>query len=392
MNYSIEQEKIINSTKKYIFVLAGAGSGKTFTIVERINKLLDSNVSVLDILCITFSKKATFSLKSRLKNNMLNVSTIHSFCYQNIKNDNINLLTKEDSIPFDKNEMLKIYKYKTSLKTGKKTKLIKRYEKYLIETHKIDFCDLLIAFLKESKNFYYKYIFVDEFQDINNLEYQVIKKISNKDTFLFCVGDPDQSIYAFKGSNSKIIYHYIKEFKSTVYLLTTNYRSVSNIIVSSNKVIKHNNRLLKKNMTSTNNIINKTKHLISLDIDEEAIKVVDIIKTLPNISEVCVLFRNHYQSYPLKKLLIEQDISFINKDSDTNQGVSLLSIHESKGLEFDYVFIIGATNNNHLRKCDKQIYLEEERRIFYVSITRAKKQLYLCYYQNEKRLKFIDEM
>src|SRR5690606_29640483 len=216
---------------------------------------------------------------------------------------------------------------------------------------------------------------VDEFQDTNLLQFKLLETMIKKDTFCFTVGDPDQSIYAFRGARFELIDQFVKQYQASVLKLSKNYRSNDLIIDAANNLIKHNKNRFKKHL-ETLKIATNNPVIFIYDKDLIMQKVVELIK-IKRLYQAVILYRNHYQVSYLKQLL-EQNFLF---------DVRLLSFHESKGLEFDTVIIIGA----EILPYDKDnIFFnkEEERRLFFVGITRAINNLYIF---STRKTKFLKE-
>lgn len=377
---NIEQEKIINSNYNKIFVNAGAGTGKTFTIVYKINKLLESGVDPSKILCISFTNKSAFNLKERINKSEVVVATFHKYIYDILKNSNI--IKSDivgDNIPFSKDDLNKISKYKNG-QIKIKPILYNNYQNYLIDNNLIDFDDIFIKFLETPFKSDIDYLFLDEFQDTNPLQYQIIKKITKDNTYILAVGDIKQSIYSFRGSDKKVIEKFIKDYNAKVLNLSINYRSASNLITFFNKVIKSKFDFNFTPLLSSSNeigyiFINKFK-----DDFIEAKYVIDKIKYYLlkgyKKSDILVASRDIVR---LSKIKSEMFKSYLNI-SDEKNSISLLTIHKSKGLEFKIVFIIGLERGFFPKKMENtyQSYIEEKR-LFYVGITRCKKILHLTY-------------
>lgn len=391
------QEKAVYTKEPFLFLLAGAGTGKTSVIVARIKHLINSGIKPEKILAITFTNKASKEMKKRINHENISVHTFHQFCFKKLK-EHLDYCETiyEDELPFTDDERLKITTYKNSLFTKKKPKMYEEYQLFLKEKKAKDFDDLLIDFHhyfhKLEKHISYDYIFVDEFQDTNLLQYLIIKKMAKKNTHIFCVGDPDQSIYRFRGAHDKIIEIFIKEFHASIYKLTLNYRSSKQILMIANGIIKRNNSKHKKVLMTYNNYESNILNLSFNDMTDEAIyisnKINDYIKSGIQPSEIAVLFRNHHRSFYLRQRLDGIDIKYQSDrlKSTFFSSVHLLSLHQAKGLEFSFVFIIGLEQGTlpsyHAKT---QLDLEEERRLFFVGITRAKKDLYLSHvwYNND---------
>lgn len=402
------QKKVVYTNEPFLFLLAGAGSGKTRVVIERIKYLLKEGVEVKAILALTFTNKAANEMKERIGNSEIAIHTFHQYCFQQLKKTKRYDydIYQEREQDFSKEIMLEISKYKNSYFKTKKPKYFERYQSYLKSNNLKDFEDLLIDFLEEnlkSKNRrHYDYIFIDEFQDTNELQYMILKTLIDDTTNVLCVGDPDQSIYAFRGAKTQIINQFIKEYKAKVEKLMINYRSNSTIINHANRLIKRNYRKLKKDLIPFHSKTNQITSYLFMDTEEESKTILEIIKE--HISkgvkplEIAVLYRSHYRSFHLINYLKKEDYLYYQiKDKQTDH-IHMLTIHQAKGLEFEVVIILGleASIFPSLQTNQKQL-LEEERRLMFVAMTRAKNHLiftHICYdsfFQRQKPSLFIKE-
>lgn len=272
--------------------------------------------------------------------------------------------------------------------------IVKQYIHYCTDKSYLDFNDLIsrstslfqnhedITTIYKNK---YEYILVDEFQDVNNLQVELIKLLLTDKTQLFCVGDDWQSIYGFRGSNVSYIVEFEKHFPySKVIKLNLNYRSTQNIVGASNEVIKHNKFKIEKDVQASK----KSEHKIVVyagNSEEENIqfcfnKVRELLKEGIQNDDILFLYRR-------SKMYTPYYFKFKN-ESIRVQGKT---IHASKGLEAKVVFIIGLKEGNGgfpdiwledrifqiIKKANHDLLMEEERRLFYVAITRAKDKLFL---------------
>ena len=417
------QEKAVKCKRKNVLVLAGAGSGKTYTIVERIKYLVgELNVNPKEILCISFTNDAVNKLKSDINNKDVDVLTFHKLA--------LNIIGKKKEVLSDdmlydiimdtfsndtlfglykisKDEMYKLVQtfinlfksknyeldnfYKMINKSSGKDKVLLKeimkcyicYETYLNKENVIDFNDMINLAIKRVDTFkkVYKYIIIDEYQDTSLTKLNLIIKLRNKyNANLFLVGDDYQSIYRFTGSDVRIITNirkYIPFIK--IIKLKNTYRNSNELIKIAGKFIMKNSNQKKKNLKSLISIKNPINIIYYSDLNHainEAIKE-------DNITNLFILSRNN------------KDLDLI-KLKDVNY--QKLSVHKSKGLEEDYVFIINVNNNSNgfpnkfkdhkiLKFVNnyKEYYpYEEERRLFYVALTRCKKKVYLFVpYDNE---------
>lgn len=272
--------------------------------------------------------------------------------------------------------------------------ILKKYNQYCIDKSYLDFNDLISRSIslfqnhKDISNKYkskFQYILVDEFQDVNNLQVKLIKLLLTDDTQLFCVGDDWQSIYGFRGSNVNYIVEFEKHFaNSQIVKLNLNYRSTQNIVGASNEVIKHNKFKIDKDVHASK----KSEHKIvvySGNSEEENVqycldKVRELLEDGINNDDILFLYRR-------SKMFSSYYFKFKNE----NIRVQWKTIHASKGLEAKVVFIVGLTEGGGgfpdiwledrifqvIKKANHDLLMEEERRLFYVAITRAKDKLFL---------------
>jgi superfamily I DNA/RNA helicase len=272
--------------------------------------------------------------------------------------------------------------------------IVKKYSHYCTDKSYLDYNDLISRSISLFQNHddianrykgKYQYILVDEFQDVNNLQVKLIELLLTNGTQLFCVGDDWQSIYGFRGSNVSYIIEFERHFQGAKTIkLNLNYRSTQNIVGASNEVIKHNKFKVEKEVQAAK----RSEHKIvvySGNSDEENVQFcLDRINELlaDGISNDEILFL-----YRRSKMFDPYFLKF------KNEGIRVQhkTIHASKGLEAKVVFIIGLTEGNGgfpdiwmedrifqiIKKANHDVLMEEERRVFYVAITRAGDKLFL---------------
>ena len=405
-------------------VVAGAGSGKTFTIVNKIKYLLDNNIyKENELLIISFTNESVNDLKRKIDYN-LDIMTFHKLAITLINNPDMKI-SNEYYLKFIINEYFNSYgKY-----NKKQNKLIKRilqemdidnlkkliftfinlyksnyndinyllnlyqkshfinkiYFKIILEIYHIynqeiessnlyDFNDMIkIATNNINNNIIktnYKYIIIDEFQDTSLNRFKLIDAIMKQNNAkIFVVGDDYQSIYRFSGCNLDIFLNFNKLVSNlNIINLDYNYRNPKEIIDVANSFIMKNKNQIKKETICLKNI-NKPIKICFYKNKRTAIeKILKYIDT-----KYLILGRN-------------------NKDKDlfNVQDKPFLTIHKSKGLEEDNIILINLTNNNNslpsktknhkiinkLIKTDYYPY-EEERRLFYVALTRTRNNIYL---------------
>lgn len=370
----------VSADDRFILLIAGAGSGKTRVIVSRVKRLVGEGVKPEKILLISFTKKNTIEMKQRLSNikGTPFITTFHGFCYQMLKSQLTSKIVIEEDLVgwgYTKDELRQIDILKRHGSTSKKLKV---YNRLLKKQNRIDFTDLemlMIKKLAEDDSFrkhitnLFDYIFIDEFQDTSTIQFKLLKQLTSKTIHIFCVGDPDQSIYSFRGASSRVLKDYVKFFKPRVLYLDINYRSNKNIVNLSNNLINHNKRDTPKNLQASRETLGDIEVKYFKDDDSQNAFIIKEIRHLLSRTlrehDIAILYRNHYVANTLKEALYHTYI----------EGLNILTIHQAKGLEFKVVFIIGL-NENILPM--QNVLIEEERRLFYVAVTRAKESLYLC--------------
>lgn len=244
----------------------------------------------------------------------------------------------------------------------------------------------------------YKYLFVDEFQDINELQFQIIQEFSKQGAWIFAVGDDYQNIYSFRGSNIDYILNFRNYFpeNSDVFKLTYNFRSTREIINFANAVIENNtNQVPKKMIPGIPQESPKQKPIVKyfensgLQNNFVVSQVTKLIEQNVNLDEIAILSPLNQSLFLIEELLVKRNIRTVYLDSKSDVRtikkpgyVCLCTIHKSKGLEWDHVFLTNASDELIPRmKSPKAI--EEDRRLFYVAITRPKLELSIYYTANQ---------
>ncbi len=367
-NLNDKQRQAVTNTEGPMLILAGAGSGKTRVLTTKIAYLIEEkNVDPSNILAITFTNKAANEMKERVYN-MLNIdpkamqiSTFHSFGLSIIKRhykelgfkSNFTIIDSDDSmlvikkILKDMNLDPKIYNPKVirnKISSAKNelmspdeldkftnneideiaVKVYNEYQNKLSINNSLDFDDLLMLPIvlfnknKEILKYYqerYKYILIDEYQDTNQVQYIFTKMISAKHKNICVVGDPDQSIYAFRGSNYRNILNFENDYKDTkVILLEQNYRSTKTILNAANDVIKNNKNRKDKNLWTENDLGSKIKYKQCDDEKEEAYYVVSSVKKLikdqVQLNQIAILYRTNAQSRNIEEAFLKENIPY----------------------------------------------------------------------------------
>lgn len=360
-----EQKKAATFKDGPCLVIAGAGSGKTKVLTTRIANLIENGVKPYNILAITFTNKAAGEMRERV-NNIINVhdafiGTFHSFGLKIIRENSalfnltsaftlidtedqtsiikkimkdINITDKmispafiKSKISFIKNNMLsdsEIANFLISENEKIAVKIYYEYEKILKRNNTLDFDDLLkkpVELFNSNKEVLekyqdkFKYILIDEYQDTNEVQYKLVKLLSKKYLNLFVVGDPSQSIYAFRGANYQNILNFEKDFKGcTVIKLPQNYRSTQTILDAANEVISHNKQRKDLDLFSDLGQGVKIKYIRTFNDSMENKRVVDEIQKLYeegyNRKDMAIFYRTNAQSRSIEDALVKANIPY----------------------------------------------------------------------------------
>ena len=364
---SERQKEAVMHKEGPCLVLAGAGSGKTRVLTERIVNLINSGVRPQNILAITFTNKAAREMRERVSRSIgsdadkIFIGTFHSFGLKVLRENadvlgytnNITILDRDDvnslikkflkemnlssenypikyilnKISFAKNEGLSPEEYSKFMTSPLDQVVIKIYKKYvsmLKRNNSVDFDDLLILPVKIFKKSdevldkyqeHYQYILVDEYQDTNMVQYELCKLLASKYLNLFVVGDMDQSIYSFRFANYMNVMNFEKDYPmAKTVLLDENYRSTNNILKAANDVIKNNKERKEKNLWSNNGDGDKIKYIRCESELEEARTVINEVRKLisngEKPKEIAVLYRTNGQSRVIEEAFLKENIPF----------------------------------------------------------------------------------
>ncbi len=363
-NLNEKQLEAVLQTEGPVMAIAGAGSGKTSVLTKRIAYLIyEKNVSYKNILAITFTNKAANEMKQRVKELIginpydMWISTFHSMCAKILRehieklgyNRNFQIIDDDDNHQIIKSLMkksnidTKIYNPKIVRNLVMKMKfddeyinevespykeilqrIFKQYQEYIFESNLVDFEDLLILTIKllkqekEVKKFYnglFQYVLVDEFQDTNNVQYELVKLLVNENRNLFIVGDEDQSIYAFRGANIENINKFKREFKGYhLVLLEQNYRSTNTILDAANNIIGNNSKRIPKNLYSTKgkgDLITHYKGVTARDeVEFVAQKILSLVRKGYTYNDMAILYRANSTSRQFEDVLLQKQIPY----------------------------------------------------------------------------------
>jgi DNA helicase-2/ATP-dependent DNA helicase PcrA len=532
-----------------LLITAGAGSGKTKTLTQRLVFLLQKGVPASQIIAITFTNKAADEIKKRVYSEIKSgispfLGTFHSLGAKILReqpsfgrtrgfvifddDDSLKLVKNViKSLDLDKERfpanafLSKISKIKSELLQPKDledetaVKIFENYETILAEENAFDFDDLIekvVRLFSENANVLqkyrdrFRYILVDEYQDINQSQYELIKFLASEHRNLSVVGDDAQSIYSFRGSDFRNFLNFEKDWpEAKIVTLDQNYRSTKNIIQAASEVIRQNTLQRPKTLWTDNEEGDLLNVFGAYDAEGEAEWLAEKVIGLEEYKDTAVLFRTNAQSRPIEQFFIYNQIpyqiygglkfyerkeikdivaclrygfnprdavsrdrietsfyrkpatelitslpemaislssaeliGFILQTTDypvllatkfknpeermenigelvnfatesgsleellekislfqasdemkagEKPGVKMMTIHLSKGLEFKNVFIVGATEGilPHHRSLVSKDELEEERRLMYVAMTRAKKKLFISFFNFASR-------
>jgi len=355
------QADAVRQTEGPVLILAGAGSGKTTTIVSRLAYLIEGvGIPASNTLTLTFTNKAAKEMRDRASLMMQNpaypplLCTFHKFGLLFLK-FNIHLLNRENNFVVidtdDKKRIIKkinseiptqliaseISRYKSSLLSPDDAykqaeifnyqqiaKVYEEYETYLLENNLVDFDDLIaltyklldenpqLAYATSQK---YRYVMVDEYQDTNELQLKLLQKLCTTHNNICVVGDDDQSIYGWRGAHIRNIMEFDQDFKDTaVFKLEENYRSRDPILKVANSLIEHNRSRLGKKLISTRGGGEDITILNSSDENEEARKIASKITKLLDsgvkAENIAVLYRVNVLSRSIEEGLNRAGIAY----------------------------------------------------------------------------------
>lgn len=356
-----QQTQAVKQTEGPVLILAGAGSGKTTTIVSRLAYLIEGvGIPASNTLTLTFTNKAAKEMKERALSMITDsaypplLCTFHKFGLLFLK-FNIHLLNRENNFVVidtdDKKRIIKtinneiptpliaseISRYKNSLMTPDDAykqaeifnyqqiaKVYEEYEEYLKENNLVDFDDLLALTyrlleenpeLAQKTSQKYQYIMIDEYQDTNELQLKLLQKLCSTHTNLCVVGDDDQSIYGWRGAHVRNIIEFDKDFNgASVFKLENNYRSKEPILKVANALIEHNRSRLGKKLVGTRGGGEDVTILNSNDESEEARKIAAKINQLMDSGvrgvDIAILYRVNVLSRSIEEGLNRAGIAY----------------------------------------------------------------------------------
>lgn len=354
-----------------LLVLAGAGSGKTKVLTTKIAyAILEKKVNENNILAITFTNKAAKEMKERIENifkkdiSSMWIGTFHSICSKilrfnidkigynsnfsiydrddqklvlkqifkenpnfetllgDYKNNVLGYISKAKGKNISPNEFLEHFSFGNT--TDIILKIYKKYQEILSKNNALDFDDLIFKTIELLKNHHevldyyaekFKYVYVDEYQDTNDAQYEIIKLLSTKYRNVCAVGDIDQSIYGWRGANISNILNFEEDFKnSKIILLEENYRSTQKILDCANGLIKNNVNRKEKNLWTKKEGGDEIIYKSHQNENYEALDVSETISKLLlegyNLSDIAILYRANFQAFPIENALRKNSIAY----------------------------------------------------------------------------------
>lgn len=371
MHFNTSQKEAILHRDGPMLVLAGPGSGKTLVITERTRYLIqECGINPANILVITFTKAAATEMKERFtrrmgKNVPVTFGTFHAIFFMilkaayNYRAENIireeqryqcmkEIITKRKMEYEDETEMIASllgeiglvknagiaieHYYSKNCAEDVFRRIYTDYHEYLYKHRQIDFEDMLVYTLElfqERKDILaawknkYQYILIDEFQDINKIQFDVVKLLAGEKKNLFVVGDDDQSIYRFRGAKPEIMLHFQEDYKEAkTVLLDVNYRSDAEIVAKALNLIGHNKERFDKRIRASKEASSQVHYELFQNQREENSAIIqqllEIEERGASLSDCAILFRTNTQPRLLMEQLMEYSIPFRTRDTIPN--------------------------------------------------------------------------
>jgi DNA helicase II / ATP-dependent DNA helicase PcrA len=356
-----QQKTAVDHVEGPLLVLAGAGSGKTRIVTFRVAHLLQLGVPSTEILAVTFTNKAADEMRQRilqLTQKSVLTCTFHSLSARILRESIYALGYSRDFTIYDEEDSEKALKECFTLlgmkeekgeirnfrsrisqsknaliepdQLGKEERALAEvyslYQKKLQEYNALDFDDLLFLTVKlfrehpeilEKYQQRWSFILIDEYQDTNQAQYSIVKMLAEKHRNVFAVGDPDQSIYSWRGANVHNILNFEEDFPGAKIIpLEQNYRSRSNILAAANALIRHNTSRYEKNLWSDRGEGEKIGLYIADNDHAEADFVVKQLyklhrtKGIP-LSDCVIFYRTNFQSRIFEDHLLRERVSYV---------------------------------------------------------------------------------
>lgn len=398
-----QQREAVQYFDTSLRIIAGPGSGKTKVLTRKVAYLInDLGITPNKILAVTFTNKAANEMSERIRQycdadtNKLNINTFHALCAKILRIEYLSAELNSDFLIIDeidkKDILANVYKelnisksqitfsnmiqkiswYKNTKVTleelAKEMRIsiddpiilaIKSYERELSTKRMVDFDDLII----HVKNLFdkhpeiakkwsekFSFILVDEFQDTSVSQYNIVKKLINNDTHLTIVGDPDQTIYNWRGADVNLILDFHKDFTNAkTVVLEKNYRSTKKIVNSANQLIVHNKKRYVKDLVTDNEIGSDIEFFHAFNMEAEARWVIQKINELKKnkiqLKNIAILYRSNFYSRPFEEALIKENINhkifngvkFFQREEIKNAIAFLRILYDGSDLAFERI-------------------------------------------------------
>jgi DNA helicase II / ATP-dependent DNA helicase PcrA len=362
------QRDAVLTTEGPLLVIAGAGSGKTRVLTYRVAHLLATQgVKPQEVLAITFTNKAAGEMRERLEDLLPDraraiwILTFHSACGRILRREaprlgyrtNFTIYDQADQIRLvkscleelerdpkrfvprgihaqisaAKNNLVSPDEYRERVASFYDQTVADTYDLYqrrLFASNAVDFDDLLMLTVQVLESFpearerwqkAFRYVLVDEYQDTNHAQYRLLRLLAQQHGNVFAVGDPDQSIYAFRGADIRNILEFERDFPGTkIIALEQNYRSTNTILRAANSVIAHNRERKPKNLWSE---LGEGEPVRVYEVEDEhaearfvAAEIAELVEEGFNGSEIAVFYRTNAQSRVLEDVLVRQGVAY----------------------------------------------------------------------------------
>ena len=455
------QQAAVESDAPSLLIVAGPGAGKTHTLTCRILHQINTLNSSQKILAITFTRKAAGEMRSRLSappkirrtdgridspDEQLFVGTFHQWCADVLRQyagRDFSVAGDDQCLPLArelwpglkmsdyKKRLEQISLYKSCRFQEEEPDDVQSYNQILRARGWYDFDDLMLETLRLFQNNpdvlsavkrVYPKIFVDEYQDINAIQHELLKILTGPENHLTAIGDPDQAVYGFRGSDVRFFHAFDKIFSGAQILyLNENYRNAKDVLAAASQMMApgrgkevpaqaarlYEQGLLTIHASATDRseaeyIVHTVEQLIggTSMFSQDSGRVAAEQEGELSFGDIAVLYRLKSQAVELKKAFERSGMPFhVVGDADAQQEIeddlfsqrhaepdvdsekiTLMTLHASKGLEFGCVFICGCEDGliplSLMKMCADR---EEERRLLYVGMTRAKHRLYLTH-------------
>jgi DNA helicase-2/ATP-dependent DNA helicase PcrA len=380
------QQHVVDYSAGHVLIVAGPGTGKTHTLVHRIAHFIPKLQSHQRILAFTFTNKAAVQLHDRLMaldvpQRQVFAGTFQGFCLNLLRAywdktalpKDFRIASEEELKYFDKSLRERIGLIKSTQLVINPDEEFKLYTRALRQQGMIDVDDILRealelledATIAATVQKEYPYIFIDEYEDINVIQHALLKRLAGATGVVTAFGDPNQSIGRCHGSKDTLLNRFEEDFEgATLLSLSENFRFSPDRKVNIHEALSDR-----------------------AEADYVACQIEKMMGTHHSLGGIAIFYRLDMLRQVMMQALDHLGIPYLDEDGSdyASEKVTLLSLHDAKGLEFPVVFMIGCEDN--LLPLDLEGMkgdLEEERRLFFVGMTRAKECLYLTYAQRRQ--------